>query len=317
MLKACVTPTWPRTSSICWVAALTGNLIRPFDTLRTQQCWEALAHKENHVTAIADTENTRGNSFGHPEPRPGSWKAAFLAGLPHILMGLLIGIGKSLTTATTSSQTMSIIAGVSLMGLVVVVLFFAWRRGWPLWSASWYGYGTWAAMALISFVISQLELDEDWRYSNALFLGWIGLCIIGYFYILSKDRLKALLAVAFLFPMLGIMFLEFVPDFIEGWLAIGLGLLTTLTAGAIVRLGDFPIGLRLALGVNFVNGMALAYVGEYQASDLPPGIPHTPSFSNFAELLTLYLVLAFGLIGGPLLLWSLWNSAMNRVQPSE
>jgi hypothetical protein len=213
------------------------------------------------MTVIADTENTQGNSFSHPEPRPGSWKAAFLAGLPHILMGLLIGTGKLLTTAASRpSQAMSIIAGVSLMGLVVIVLFFAWRRGWPLWSASWYGYGTWTAMALISFVISQLELDEDWRYTNALFLGWIGLCIIGYFYLFSKDRLKALLAVAFLFPMLGIMFLEFVPDFIEGWLAIGLGLLTTLTAGAIVRLGDFPIGLRLALGVNFVNGLALPNV---------------------------------------------------------
>jgi hypothetical protein len=268
------------------------------------------------MTVIADTENTQGNSFSHPKSRPGSWKAAFLAGLPHILMGLLIGIGKLLTTATTSPQTMSIIVGVSLMGLVVVVLLFAWRRGWPLWSASWYGYGTWTAMVLISFVISQLELDEDWRYSNALFLGWIGLCIIGYFYLFSKDRLKALLAVAFLFPMLGIMFLEFVPNPIEGWLAIGLGLLTTLTTGAIVRLGDFPIGLGLALGVNLVIGLSLAYVGEYQASDLPPRIPHTPTFSNFAELLTLYLVLTLGLIGGPLLLSRLWNSAMNRVRPS-
>jgi len=270
------------------------------------------------MTVIADTENTQDNSFSHPKSRPGSWKAALLAGLPHILMGLLTGTGKLLPTATSRpSQTMSIIAGVSLMGLVAVVLFFAWRRGWPLWSASWYGYGTWTAMALISLAISQLELDEDWRYSYALFLGWIGLCIIGYLNILSKDRLKALLAVAFLFPMLGIMFLEFVPDFIEGWLAIGLGLLTTLTAGAIVRLGDFPIGLGLALGVNVVNGLSLAYVGEYQASDLPPGIHHTPTFSNFAELLTLYLVLTFGLIGGPLLLWSLWNSVMNRVQSRE
>jgi hypothetical protein len=229
-------------------------------------------------------------------------------------MGLLIGTGKLLTTATSGpSQAMSTMAGVSLMGLVVVVLFSAWRRGWPLWSASWYGYGTWTAMVLISFAIRQLEL-EDWRYSYALFLGWIDLCVIGYLYILSKDRLKALLAVAFLFPMLGIMFVEFVPDFIEGWLAIGLGLLTALTAGAIVRLGDFRTGLRLALGVNLVNGLALAYVGEYQASDLPPGIPHSPTFANFAELLTLYLILAFGLIGGPLLVWSLRKSAMNRVR---
>jgi hypothetical protein len=61
------------------------------------------------MTAIANTQNTQGNSFGHPKPRSGSWKAAFLAGLPHILMGLLIGTDKFLTTVTTSSQTMSMV----------------------------------------------------------------------------------------------------------------------------------------------------------------------------------------------------------------
>jgi hypothetical protein len=72
-----------------------------------------------------------------------------------------------------------------------------------------------------------------------------------------------------------------------------------------VRLGDFSIGLGLTLGVNFVSGLALAYVGEYQASDLPPGIHHAPSSSNFVELLMLYLILTFGLIVGPFFLRSL------------
>lgn len=221
-------------------------------------------------------------------------------------MGLLIGASRILSAATTHpSQTMSIVAGGSLIGLVVIVLWFAWRRGWPLWSASWYGYGTWTVMALISFVSSQLELDEEWRFGYGLFVSWIGVCIIGYLYILSKDQLRALLTVAFLFPMLGIAFLEFVPAFIEGWLAIGLGLLTALTAGAIVRLEDLHIGLLLAFGTNLVTGLALAYVGEYQASDLPAHIYHAPTSSNFAELLTLYSIVTLGIIGGPLLLRSL------------
>lgn len=270
------------------------------------------------MTVMANAENIQDNPFNHLPHRPGSWQAAFLAGLPHILMGLLIGLSKFLTTATSHpSRTASTIVGASLMGLVVAMLFFAWRRGWPLWSASWYGYGVWAAMALVSLAISQLELEESWRYTNALYLGWLGLWILGYFYLLAKDRLKALLAVAFLFPMFGILFLEFVPNPIEGWLAIGLGLLSALTSGAIVRRGDFRLGLRSALGVNVAIGLALAYVGEYQTADLPLSLQQTLSLSNFAGLLTLYLVLALGLIGGPLLLRNLWHSALTRVQPGE
>jgi hypothetical protein len=192
------------------------------------------------------------------------------------------------------------------MCLVGIVLFFAWRRGWPVWSASWYGYGTWTGMALIAFATRQLE--EDWRYSCVLFLGWIGLCIVGYFYLVSKDRLKALLAVAFLFPMLGILFLEFVSDVLEGWLAIGLGLLTALTAGAIVRLRGFHMGLILALSANFVIGLSLAYVGEYQASDMPPSVYHAPTSSGFAERMTLYLILTLGLGGGPFVFKNLARS---------
>jgi hypothetical protein len=233
-------------------------------------------------------------------------------------MGLLIGTSKFLSTASTQPvQTMGLIAGISLMSLVVIVLLFAWRRAWPLWSASWYGYSTWVTMAFVSFGISRLELDQIWGYTTVLYLGWLGLCITGYFFLLSTNRLKALLAIAFFFPILSVMFLEFVPNPIEGWLAIGLGLLTSLTAGAIVRLGDFRLGLKFALGVNAVTGLFLAYVGEYQISDLPSGIHHVPSLSNFAQLLTLYLILALGLILGPLLLANLWNFASNRVRPSS
>ena len=223
-------------------------------------------------------------------------------------MGLLIGIGKLFDQNVRVNQSVSAALATSLGLIVVAILLFAWRRGWPLWSASWYLYGSWVTLAIISLTIRSLNLEESWRYTNILFLGWVLFCIIGYFVILTKSRLHGLLSVAFLFPLLGVLFLEFVPNPIEGWLAIGLALLTALTAGMIIRLGEFRTGLWLVLSVNVVAGLSLAYVGEYQLTDMPPGAPITAgNFGNFLELLGLYSFVALGIIALPFLLRSLWN----------
>lgn len=72
---------------------------------------------------------------------------------------------------------------------------------------------------------------------------------------------------------MGVTFLEFVPNPLEGWPAIGPGLLTALAAGAILRLGDFRVALRIVLSVNVGAGV----------------------------------VFALGVIAGPPLLRGLWN----------
>ena len=274
---------------------LPGNLIH--------QHWLAIRKEKNPMTTLMES-----NGIQSEDRQPGTWRAAFLAGLPHLLMGLLIGIGKLFDQNIQVNQSISIALGISLGLVVVVILFFAWRRGWPLWSASWYLYGSWVTLAVLGLVIESLDLEESWRYSNGLFFGWVLVCIIGYFVILTKSKLHGLLSVAFLFPLLGVLFLEFVPNPIEGWLAIGLALLTTLTAGTIIRLGGFRTGLWLVLGINNVAGLSLAYVGEYQIRDLPPGVPITAgNFGNFLELLGLYSFVALGIIALPFLLRGLWN----------
>jgi hypothetical protein len=231
-----------------------------------------------------------------------------MAGLPHLLMAALIGLGK--LEIFDISETSQIISGIGifLVILVAAILVLAWTRGWPLWTASWYLYGTYVILALVGFVIGKLNLEDSWRYTNALFLGWILLCVVGYGFILSKSRLHGLLSVAFLFPLLGVMYLEFIPNPIEGWLVIGLGALTALTVGAIVRRGDFRSGLWSVLAVNLIAGLSLAYVGEYQMVDLPPSIPaHTPKFDNFIELSILYSLFAFGTLSLPFILRGLWT----------
>jgi len=271
---------------------------------------QSITNKEgSQMNESSEINQIPQHALSNTERQPGNWGEAFLAGLPHLLMGLLIGVGKITTTPTLSSQTNNIIAFAMLL-LVVTILIVAWRRAWPLWSASWYLYGMWVSMALITLAIVSLELEYGWRYTNAVFLGWILVCIIGYFGILIKSKLHGLLAIFFLFPLLGIMFLEFIPNPIEGWLAIMLGLLSALTAGIIVRLGDFRIGLGLVLAVNLLAGLAIAYISEYRMLDLPAGIPaHVPRFFNFMGLLGFYSIIALGVIAIPFILRGVWNFA--------
>ena len=234
---------------------------------------------------------------------PGSRGAAFLAGLPHLIMGLLIAAGKIFTLDISSN-------GIAYLGgflgvLVILVLVAAGRRGWPLWSASWYLYGTWVGIAVIGLVIERLDLQESWRYTNAVFVGWMLVCVLAYFYLLLRNRLKGLLAIAFFLPLLGVMMLEFIPDPIEGWLALFLGLLSGVSAGWSVRHAKLVPALRLGIAVNLGAGLLLSYVGEYQVRNLP-GIPfHEPSFPSFLSFLLLYTGASLALIAIPFLVRSL------------
>ena len=275
---------------------LPGSLLR--------QHWLAIRKEKVPVNTL-----TESNGIQVKERQRGTWGTAFLAGLPHLLMGLLIGVGKlGILDTYQVSQIGKPTVGIELTLLVIGMLIYAWRRGWPLWSASWYLYGTWVVLVVIGLTIESLNLEDSWRYTNAMLLGWIILCIIGYFIILSKSKLHGLLSVAFLFPMLSVMMLEFVPNPIEGWLAISVGLLAALAAGAVVRVGELRLALGLVLGFNLVVGLGWAYIGEYKMLDLPTGIPaHIPKFSNFLEMLALYCVFGLGIIALPFIFRSLWN----------
>jgi hypothetical protein len=290
--------------------------LRDFPTNLVRQHWAAIRKEETPMTTISSTQDL------HPqitERQPGSWGAAILAGLPHLIMGLLTGLGKLLVfdaydPSEISSQVISMVLGIGLGILVMALLLIAWRRGWPLWSASWYLHGTWVILATLSILIESLNLNESWRYTNALLFGWIIVCITGYFVIVSKSKLHGLLSVAFLFPMLSVTMFEFIPNPIEGWFALGVGLSAALAAGYIVRVGNFRSSLILVLGFNLAVGLAWAYISEYRMLDLPYGIPaHVPKFSNFLEYLAIYSIFGLGVVAIPFILRSLWNFGRNKL----
>jgi hypothetical protein len=277
-----------------------GNLLR--------QHWLAFKEDSNPMTTLAESNHVPAETR-----QPGSWGAAFLAGLPHLLMGALIGLGKLFVVGVyENAPTIPAVIGSALGLLVVAALVLAWRHGWPLWSASWYLYGIWVTMAILSLTVENLNLEESWRYTNALFFGWILVCIIGYVFLLTQSKLHGLLSVAFLFPLLGVMMLEFVPDPVEGWLGLGLGLMTAVTAATIVRQGSFRTGLALVLGLNLAAGLSLAYVGEYQIKDLPASLQPTPVFGNFLKLWGLYAFIALGIIALPFLVRGVWQVGRHK-----
>lgn len=283
--------------------ALFARELRDLPGSLIHQYWLAIRKEKDPMTILRGS-----NGIQSEDRQPGTWGAAFLAGLPHLLMGLLIGIGKLFDQNIPVNQSVSIVLGVSLGVAVIASLVFAWRRGWPLWSASWYLYGTWITIVIIGLIIENLDLQESWRYTNAMLFGWLIFCIIGYFSLLFKTKLHALMAIAFLFPFIGLVLLEFIPNTIEGWLAIGLGLLAAATAGAVIRAGEFRIGLGLVLGLNLIAGLSIAYISEYKMLDLPPLAPaHVPQFNRFLMNLMLYSIFSLGVVAIPFFLRGLWN----------
>jgi hypothetical protein len=273
--------------------------LRDFPVNLVRQHWTAIRKEELPMTEFQQTK----------EPQPGTWGEAFLAGLPHLLIALLLGLGRvPIFDSQQMKQTIFALLGISLASIVAATLIFAWRKGWPLWSASWYLYGTWVIYAILEQAIVSLDIDNAWRYADFLFLGWIVFCIIGYFVLLSKSNLHGLLAVAALFPMLSLTMMDFVPDPIEHGFAIFVGLLAALTAAAIVRKGEFRFALGLVLGLNLIVGLASSYISEYKIRTvLPNGIIHTPEFSDFLLGVGFNAFFGIGLLALPFILSGIWN----------
>lgn len=248
------------------------------------------------------------------EWRPGSARAALMAGLPHLLTGLLISAGKLGLFDRYPVPPTAIIGIAGGLALAVLgVLAFAWRAGWPLWSASWYLYGTCVPLLIFGIAIESLNLDRSYRYTNALFVAWMLLCIVGYFVIISRSKLHGLLSVAALFPLLAVSMLEFIPNPVEGWLTIGVGLAMALAAYGVVRAGTLGLGLAVVLGLNQVVGIAWAYVSEYRMLDLPAGIPaHVPRLDRFFQVLAFYSAFGLGIVALPFVLHGLSNLARRR-----
>lgn len=240
----------------------------------------------------------------------GSWRDPFLAGAPHLLFALFVGMEMFFHNATAYPLIRT------WMGIFIIIVFFAaaayaWRQKWPLWSASWYGYWSW--LGVIFFVMGMISLNAklqvfvEWKLSIALLLFALFLLVAGLFRLFRANRFKGLLAALFLMPvLLPLMVMEFVPDAIKGYLMLGAGGVSALVAALIVRLRNWRSGVWLALGGNLIMGIAHSYVGVYEL-DIPFPGQYNANLLDLMFHLLAFLVASLVLILGPFFFWSAWD----------
>jgi hypothetical protein len=247
------------------------------------------------------------------------WSEPLLAGLPHIWVGISIALG-NLSSAAAPSSTPALSSGgspfytVSLASLAMFaatclgVVFFAWRRSWPLWTASWYSYAAWMLVILAGLAAASLG-DDLWAINIIFIFGAFGGLLVGYLLLFRSSRLHALLFALFLMPVTTLFFMESLSSGTEAFLSVYFGLLAGLTAIAAVRWWSWPAGVTVALGANLVAGATLTYVSLY-LTEIPDF--YGDSFADAMLTFGLYFALALLLYLGPLLFWRFWDAFSGR-----
>lgn len=229
--------------------------------------WSELSSKEAAMSETiemnAGTGTARAGLRGGYEP--GSWKVALLAGLPHLLMACDLAV----TTMTRASELVpsgesvsnafAIAFAVVLMILTGVVLYFAKRRGWPRWTASWYFYaGMLVIIPLLGFLQLIYEPSLQHFMSILMFVVPVILAVLLY-EVARRDRLKEVLIVLPILTFLWNALNEFVPPQVDVFLLLGGWFLTAAVAVVLVRLNNWRIGVWSFLGLNLLVGLSAAY----------------------------------------------------------
>jgi hypothetical protein len=228
---------------------------------------------------------------------PGTWRAAILAGLPHLLFPLSI----YLPAASSNLFGLHPIAWPTQSPFWIMTAMFlllSWSRGWPRWSSSWIGYG-------LVFLIDRIL----WIFGSSpmvylLASAWSILTVIVLLHLARRNWLSTLLAVLPLAPMwvwrMGISgSYEILP---RALLFCSIGLMVLLTVVVIVRTGRWQTAMLLMLAMLFAVGPTITSIeidsyklfSEYNlVSDPPP----------FA----LYNILLLIVLTTPLWLLAVWR----------
>jgi hypothetical protein len=259
--------------------------LRDFPKAVAREHWLLIQCREggrNMLKTPVDNSLTGGGSLTlNSQDQPNSWKKAILAGLPHLLVSLLL-IVVTLTSGYTASSTRLRVVGIleiattvfawSLVGVLIVALGIAWRRGWPRWSASYYFYAFLMVSAPILWLLQTLDLP--WAYlalDTLLSPVYIILLVAWLVTVTQRDVIKGLLMIAPIAVLSFFQNLEFIPNEIRNPLHVGMLLLISLAAVVIARYGSWRTGLWTILGPACWLGF-LSPISEPFTTTSPPSI---------------------------------------------
>jgi hypothetical protein len=235
-------------------------------------------------------------------PMPGEgWSASFLAGLPHLLMGIFMVSSALISAEIGINQKTFGYFQVTICSLILLgVLLFSIYKGWKRWSASWIAYMFIFAVAILSLVANaitqSLKSNSGWMY------GILTLSILLMLaYLLYKtaciDRLRGLLAAVPIMALIWVYFQEFVPILPQSLAWAWLFMLAFISSVMMLRTKRFTVALGLAMAVPILGGFPFAYLGVYMGGTLPfsqPGPNLQEVFRQYLPFLAMVLTIALG-----------------------
>ena len=228
------------------------------------------------------------------------WREAFLAGLPFLLIALsavfsALEANPAAGLLSWAAASLDTALFILLLSASLLVSIYAVVHRFPLWTASWYSFAAWSAVALIGLWSARQGSDN-----GLLVLGGFGVILLGYLLIFRLSRLHALLMALFLLPIASQFGLESIPAAWEAALALFFGLLAALVAAYVMRRYEWKPGVTLAISANLLAGLLLIFVAFTQTE--MSGF-YGDSLGDALPGYTLYAALTLALYLGPLLFW--------------
>ncbi len=253
--------------------------------------------KEGRQMAVSGAGG--GSSHGVVIPEE-SWGASIMAGLPSLLMGIIIVLSEILAGTISGNSIMGILFGIGLVILVSGVVLYSHFKGWKNWSASWlvyiYGIGIAGLSALANSLPHTLIKNDALISELQIVLIPILLAYLLY-KIACKDRSRGLLAAIPASAIIWILFLEFVYGTQKALAWSWIFFLAFLASFLILRTRKFSTALLLAIAVPILGGFPFVYLGVYWGGTLPfsqPGPSIGEVFKQYLPFLSVALTMIFG-----------------------
>ncbi len=249
---------------------LPGSLLREY--------WEVRSARMKAKSNIKQ----RDLGAGHWMKAPMSWREALLGALPFVLI-LVLDVVLNLFVETgvlagesPGMEALNISLGLVLGGTFLLVLVLAFRRGWPLWSASWYLFFCLLAFLPLGWLLSLvLSTRAETAFQNLnLFVGLPLLLAALLYWVARTDRLQGMLAALPIlyylwFPNMEETPLTQIPFGVEMLVKTVSTALVTLAVISILRVRDWRRAFWIILLTILAVGLQFSYVGTYHGGTLP------------------------------------------------
>jgi hypothetical protein len=273
-------------------------------------------HRKEAVMSTAEVFVNR-DSLLRPsdDGHPGSIKDAFLAAVPLVWAGLLSvesGLFASLLASEaahmsagwqTFAQMMEIGSAILFALAMPVMLFLAWRRGWPRWFGTWMPFFLVPLVALINWPLQAMEIY--WIGNLLIYLLLPLALVVLVVAVGTHDRLRAQLATLPILLVLWMLTLEFTIAAYRDLVSLVAWLLAGLVAALILRKGSVRQGMWLVIVLILLVGLLYSWARTFHNHIPLEHVMAPPTIVEFISRALTGVLSLSALLVAPLLVWAI------------